>query len=221
MTLSNHLSITHLVSGAGGHAAANDGLNYLDHVSMPSVINRTQTTTGTATEGFRYIAGTGVSGWTGTLDGVAAQTYVVGNYIAYIGGGWVGWTPEKGWAAYVEAEQIRVEYDTSWIFAGCARVTAGLTANLTVQSTALQLNFGVSQVTVSTGTNNAVKLPLAEAGGECMVINADAADAVLVFPGTSDAINALAADASYSLAAGKSAVFRAVDATTWYSVLGA
>ena len=64
-----------------------------------------------------------------------------------------------------------------------------------------------------------VKLPAAAAGKVCVIKNADAANAVLkVYPGTSDAINALSANAALSMAAKTSAWFIALDATTWYTV---
>ena len=64
-----------------------------------------------------------------------------------------------------------------------------------------------------------IKLPAAAAGRILFVKNADAANAVLkVYPATGDAINALSADAAISMAAKTSAVFVALDATTWYTI---
>jgi hypothetical protein len=217
------LSMTDLVSGAGGHATQNGNNRKLEtHVHL-AAINRTQTSApGSPAEGDTYIAGTGVSGWTGELDGVASQTFVVGNVIRSIGGGWVGWTPIEGWVATVAGEDIRVVNNGStWVFLDAYAVATGLAGAGTTQGAATQLGFGVSQVTTSTGAANAVKLPAAEAGAHATIINADSADAVQVFPASGDAINALAGDAAYSLAAGKTSAFRAVNATTWYSILGA
>ena len=62
-----------------------------------------------------------------------------------------------------------------------------------------------------------VKLPAAAAGK--MVIIKNNANAVLkVYPASSDAINAIAANGALSMAAYTSAVFVAYDATTWYTV---
>jgi len=64
-----------------------------------------------------------------------------------------------------------------------------------------------------------VKLPTAAAGKVCLIKNSDAANAVLkVYPDTDDAINALSADAALSMAAKTSALFVALDATTWYTL---
>ena len=64
-----------------------------------------------------------------------------------------------------------------------------------------------------------IVLPAAAAGKMIIVKNADAANAVLkVYPASGDAINALSANAAISMAAKTSAVFIALDATTWYTV---
>lgn len=75
---------------------------------------------------------------------------------------------------------------------------------------------GFCLVTAADATKG-VKLPAAAAGK--MVIVKNNANAVLkVYPNTSDAINALSADAAISMAAYTSAIFIAYDATTWYTV---
>jgi hypothetical protein len=67
------------------------------------------------------------------------------------------------------------------------------------------------------GTKGIV-LPAAAAGKAYFVKNSDAANAILkVYPASGDAINALAGDAAISMAAKTSAVFIAVDATTWFT----
>jgi hypothetical protein len=72
--------------------------------------------------------------------------------------------------------------------------------------------------TAADGTKGIV-LPAAAAGKMYIVKNSDAANAVLkVYPASGDAINALSADAAISMAAKTSAVFVALDATTWYTV---
>jgi hypothetical protein len=122
----------------------------------------------------------------------------------------------------VAAEDIVVQHDGSaWVFHSTNKVTTGITTAGTTQGAATQLNFGVSQLTVVAGGATACKLPPAEANAQCIVINADAADAALVFPASGDAINALATDASFSLAAGETVLLRAINGTTWYGVLTA
>lgn len=62
-------------------------------------------------------------------------------------------------------------------------------------------------------------LPAAAAGRILFIKNSDAANAVLkVYPASGDAINALAGDVAISMAAKTSAVFVALDATTWYTI---
>ena len=62
-------------------------------------------------------------------------------------------------------------------------------------------------------------LPAATAGQIFIIKNSDAANAVLkVYPATGDAINALAANAALSMAAKTSALFVALDTTTWYTL---
>jgi hypothetical protein len=67
---------------------------------------------------------------------------------------------------------------------------------------------------------DSVQLQTAEAGREVAVINATA-NAVAVFPALGDKINALSANASFSVAAGKSAKFIGTAAGQWYCLLSA
>jgi predicted RecA/RadA family phage recombinase len=74
---------------------------------------------------------------------------------------------------------------------------------------------GFCLVTAADATKG-VKLPAAAAGKRVTVKNN--ANAVLkVYPASSDAINALSADAALSMAAYTCATFTAYDATTWYT----
>ncbi|HZM01040.1 MAG TPA: DUF2793 domain-containing protein [Planctomycetota bacterium] len=219
-----HLDLAALVEASAGNVTrANDALGHIDAVVMPAVINRTQTSTpGSPAAGDRYIAGTGVAGWTGTRNGTAAQTFQANDFIYYTGSGWVGWAPEEGWFAAVAAEDIVVIYSGSaWVFYQSYKVATAITTTGTTQGAAVQLAFGVSQLTVVVAGNTAAKLPAAEVGAVCVIANADAADTALIFPASGDAINALAADASFSLAAGKTVILTAINATTWYGVLSA
>lgn len=64
-----------------------------------------------------------------------------------------------------------------------------------------------------------IKLPAAAAGRAVIVKNSDAANAILkVYPATGDAINAIAANSALSMAAKTSALFVAIDATTWFTL---
>lgn len=84
------------------------------------------------------------------------------------------------------------------------------------QAGAAQLAGGFTLVSAADGTKG-VKLPAAAAGKVVIVKNN--VNAVLkVYPSTDDAINALAANASFDIAALTSAVLVAYDGVTWYSV---
>ena len=78
----------------------------------------------------------------------------------------------------------------------------------------------VNHVTVCANANDVVTLPSAHAGRRCIVAN-DGAQTLQVFPASGDAIDAGAADASTTIAAGKRRIFWALNATTWISHLSA
>lgn len=81
------------------------------------------------------------------------------------------------------------------------------------QATAL-----TSDVNAVTGADNtkAVKLPTAVAGMTVYVTNTDASHTLPVFPATGGAINALSANAAFTLAPGETAIFEATSTTQWY-----
>jgi len=86
------------------------------------------------------------------------------------------------------------------------------------QGNAAAVTAGFTLVTDANATKGVV-LPAASAGLVVIIKNADAANAVLkVYPASGDAINALAANASYDMAAKTSMLLVAYDATTWYTV---
>jgi len=94
--------------------------------------------------------------------------------------------------------------------------SATVAATGSTQGNAAAIATGFTLVSAADATKG-VLLPAAAAGKVCIIKNN--VNAVLkVWPNTSDAINALNADASMSLAALTSAVFVAYDATTWYTV---
>ena len=98
-------------------------------------------------------------------------------------------------------------------------VGAGLAAAGTNQATALALAANVNEVTtVASGTG--VALPPGVAGLEVSVVNAGA-NALAVYPASGGTIDALAANAPKSLAAGGRATFRATSASQWYGFVSA
>lgn len=83
------------------------------------------------------------------------------------------------------------------------------------QANAAQLVLGFNLVTAADGTKG-VLLPAAAAGCEVRIKNNT--NAVLkVWPATGDAINAIGAGSSMSIAAFTCPTFTAYDATTWYT----
>lgn len=99
-----------------------------------------------------------------------------------------------------------------------AMKVAAVAATGSVQGDAAAVTEGFTHATAADGTKGVV-LPTAAAGKVCLIKNSDAANAILkVYPASSDAINALSANAALSMAAKTSAYFVALDATTWYTL---
>lgn len=93
---------------------------------------------------------------------------------------------------------------------------AGISAAGTVQANATAITKDNNQVTV-VAAGSGVVLPTAVAGMRIFVRNAQATNALLVYPAVGGTINLLAANAAFSLALSTSAVFYAVSATQWYT----
>ncbi len=93
--------------------------------------------------------------------------------------------------------------------------TATVAATGSTQTDAAPITTGFTLVSAADGTKG-VKLPTAVAGLQCIIKN-NVAATLKVWPFSGDAINAIAADSSMSLANLVSAVFTAYDATTWYT----
>lgn len=94
--------------------------------------------------------------------------------------------------------------------------TTTVAATGSIQGDAAAIGTGFTLVTAGDGTKG-VKLPPAAAGKMAIVKNG--AGAILkVYPDTSDAINALSANASLNMAANTSAVLVAYNDVTWYTV---
>jgi hypothetical protein len=89
------------------------------------------------------------------------------------------------------------------------------------QGSAVPLTTSLNRITTVGTAGDSVVLPASAAGLQVTVINAAAANSLNVFPASGDAINALAANASYSLAAGKCATFFCPVAGNWYGNLSA
>lgn len=96
-----------------------------------------------------------------------------------------------------------------------AGVVAAVTAAGSTQSDAAALSVGFNLVAGATGTTG-VLLPVAAAGKQVRIKNN--VNAVLkIWPASGDAINALGANNSMSIAALTSVILEAYDDTTWYT----
>jgi hypothetical protein len=86
------------------------------------------------------------------------------------------------------------------------------------QGNAAAIAAGFTLVTGADATKGVV-LPAASAGLVAIIKNDDAANAALkVYPASGDAINAIAANGAYTMAAKTSMLLVAYDSTTWYTV---
>lgn len=95
---------------------------------------------------------------------------------------------------------------------------SGMSAAGTTQGTATAIAAGITHVsTAASGTG--VVLPTSTAGISCTIHNRGA-NALLVYPPVSSSIDALAANAGFSLATATSQTFNCLTGTTWYSVGG-
>ena len=93
--------------------------------------------------------------------------------------------------------------------------TATVAAAGTIQGDAAAIVEGFTLVTGS--TNAGVKLPSAVAGMQVIIKN-NVGGNMKVWPSSSDAINAIAADSAFTMATLTSCLFVAYDATTWYTI---
>ncbi len=84
------------------------------------------------------------------------------------------------------------------------------------QSSALALTSELNFVTTVASSGDSVKLPVSALGKRVIVVN-DGANAMDIFPASGGTIDALSANAAYSLAAGSVREFLGKSATLWRS----
>lgn len=94
-------------------------------------------------------------------------------------------------------------------------LTAGTTQT---QAGATALSSGINRITTATN-NDGVRLPFAEAGGECVIRN-DGGAAVQVWPHSGGKVDGGATNAvdSNTLADGSARIYRAMSQTEWYTI---
>ncbi len=96
-------------------------------------------------------------------------------------------------------------------------ISAAVNAAGTTQGTATALVSNINNVTVVTTAAAGVILPTAVAGMRILVRNSDSADTLSIYPATGGTINALSANAAFTLAAGSTTELMATTATQWYT----
>jgi hypothetical protein len=88
------------------------------------------------------------------------------------------------------------------------------------QAGATPIATSIARFTTVTTAGDSALLPVSLAGMEVTVVNAGA-NSMNVFPATGEAINALAANAAFAVAAGKTASFYCTAAGRWHTILSA
>jgi hypothetical protein len=111
--------------------------------------------------------------------------------------------------------------DTAWTRLPLLSTADSLTALAGGAQAGTALSAAINRVTTVASAADSVQLPVSVAGRSVVVVNAAAANAMAVFPQTGDAINALAANASLSVAANKTVLFYCTAAGRWHSILTA
>jgi sugar lactone lactonase YvrE len=96
-------------------------------------------------------------------------------------------------------------------------ISAAVSAAGTTQGTATGLVSNINNVTVVTAAAAGVRLPTAVAGMRILVRNSDSADTLSIYPATGGTINALSANAAFTLAAGATIELVATTTTQWYT----
>ena len=96
-------------------------------------------------------------------------------------------------------------------------ISAAVSAAGTTQAGATGLVSNINNVTVVTAAAAGVRLPTAVAGMRILIRNSDSADTLSIYPATGGTINALAANAAFTLAAGSTTELMATTSTQWYT----
>lgn len=96
-------------------------------------------------------------------------------------------------------------------------ISAAVSAAGTAQGTATALVSNINNVTVVTAAAAGVRLPTAVAGMRILIRNSDSADTLNIYPATGGTINALGANAAFTLTAGSTTELMATTATQWYT----
>jgi hypothetical protein len=85
------------------------------------------------------------------------------------------------------------------------------------QATATEITTAINNVTVVAAAADGVRLPIAQPGVQILIRNSDASDALNIYPATGAQINALGANAAFSLAAGLTIQLFSTTTTQWFT----
>ena len=96
-------------------------------------------------------------------------------------------------------------------------ISAAVSAAGTTQGTATGLVSNINNVTVVTAAAAGVRLPTAVAGMRILIRNSDSLDMLSIYPATGGTINALSANAAFTIIAGATIELVATTATQWYT----
>jgi sugar lactone lactonase YvrE len=96
-------------------------------------------------------------------------------------------------------------------------ISAAVSAAGTTQGTATGLVSNINNVTVVTAAAAGVRLPTAVAGMRILIRNSDSLDILSIYPATGGTINALSANAAFTIIAGATIELVATTATQWYT----
>jgi len=96
-------------------------------------------------------------------------------------------------------------------------ISAAVSAAGTDQAGATGLVSNINNVTVVTAAAAGVRLPTAVAGMRILIRNSDSLDTLSIYPATGGTINALAANAAFTLIAGLTIELVATTTTQWYT----
>jgi len=96
-------------------------------------------------------------------------------------------------------------------------ISAAVSAAGTDQAGATGLVSNINNVTVVTAAAAGVRLPTAVAGMRILIRNSDSLDILSIYPATGGTINALSANAAFTIIAGATIELMATTATQWYT----
>ena len=185
----------------------NQSLQLLDQAYASATAQNATTTAPPGSPGDEayIVAATATGDWAGSED-----------YLALYRNGWLLVPPMEGWVVWLLDEGHSVRYTgTAWVeHAELGSVAAALTASTTQSQGQQPLTAVINQVGTCATASDVVTLPTARAGLQCIIAN-DGAETLQVFPASGNAIDALVADASTTIAAAGRSTFIAISASAW------